>query len=137
MPSKKLVQALAPGNIAKVEAAPVTAIVAHDLTFYEHLKRMAPHMRDPESDFVGKQAFIQDTAFRNSTLQGAYLLMAARALGLDVGPMSGFNQKKLDKLFFANTDIRSNFLMNLGYGDPVRLHPRAPRFDFHEVSQIL
>ncbi|MGB5706030.1 MAG: malonic semialdehyde reductase [Arenicellales bacterium] len=134
---KKLLQAVAPGNIPKVEAAPVTVIVAQDMAFHTRLRRMVPHMKDPESSFNGKQAYIEDTAYRNSTLQGGYLLMTARALGLDAGPMSGFNQEKLDALFFEGTSFRSNFIMNLGYGDPSSVHPRAPRFEFDEVCQIV
>lgn len=134
---EKLLQAVAPGNTPKIEAAPVTVIVAQDMAFYRHLGRMVPHMKDPESGFTGKETYIQDTAYRNSTLQGGYLLMTARALGLDAGPMSGFNQEKLDALFFEGTSFRSNFIMNLGYGDPSSVHPRAPRFEFDEVCQII
>lgn len=133
----KLLQAVAPGNVPKIDAAPVTVIVAQDMAFYRRLGRMVPHMKNPESNFAGKEAYIEDTAYRNSTLQGGYLLVTARALGLDAGPMSGFNQEKLDALFFEGTSLRSNFIMNLGYGDPSSVHPRAPRFEFDEVCQIV
>ena len=134
---QKLLQAVAPGNQAKVEAAPVTAIVAQDMTFYDHLQRMVPHAEDAGANFRGKEALIRETAFRNSTLQGGYLILAARAMGLDVGPMSGFDSARLDELFFPDSHIESNFIMNLGYGKPDSLYPRAPRFQFDEVCRIV
>ena len=103
-------------------AAPVTAIVGYDLKFYEH----PPKGQEPLSGFADKPERAQTVAFRNGSLQGAYLIMAARALGLDCGPMSGFDNAGVDKEFFAGTDIKSNFLCNLGYGDPTGLRPRAP-----------
>ena len=132
----KLLTAVAAGNRPKVESAPVTVIVGHDLSFHEHLERMAPHMKDPASNFRGKEKSIRENAFRNGSLQGGYLILAARALGLDTGPMSGFDTEKMDELFFAGTNIRTNFIMNIGYGDPERLYPRAPRFEFDEICRI-
>ena len=132
---EKLKQAIGPGNLEKTMAAPVTVIVAADHEFYEHLPRLFPHA-DAKSWFVGKQPLIDVSAFRNSSLQGAYLILAARALGLDTGPMSGFDNAKLDELFFAGTKIKSNFLINLGYGDVSKLFPRSPRPTFEEFAKI-
>jgi 3-hydroxypropanoate dehydrogenase len=123
------------GNIDKTMAAPVTAIIGHDLEFYEHLPRLFPHA-DARSWFVGKPDFIATSAFRNGTLQGGYFIIAARALGLDCGPMSGFDNAGVDAEFFAGKNIKSNFLCNLGYGDPQGLHPRSPRFDFEDIARI-
>ena len=123
-------------NKEKTMQAPVCAIVGYDLNFYEHLPKLFPHT-DAKSWFEGKPEFIKRTAFRNGTLQGAYLIIAARALGLDCGPMSGFSNEDVDKEFFAGTDIKSNFLCNLGYGDPAGLMPRSPRFSFDEMAKIL
>ncbi|HNA19874.1 MAG TPA: malonic semialdehyde reductase [Agitococcus sp.] len=132
----KLKPALAEGNIDKTMQAPVTVIVAADYQFYEYLPVLFPHT-DAKSWFVGNQAAIDSTAFRNSSLQGAYLIMAARALGLDAGPMSGFNNQLVDELFFAGTQIKSNFLINLGYGDVAKLHTRNPRLSFEQAAHIL
>jgi 3-hydroxypropanoate dehydrogenase len=132
----KLRPHLSEGNVAKTMAAPVCAIVAYDLDFYEHLPQLFPHT-DAKSWFGGNDAKIFDTAFRNGTLQGAYLIMAARALGLDCGPMSGFDNAGVDRAFFAGTNIKSNFLCALGYGDASVLRPRSPRFSFDEMAQIL
>ncbi|MCK9366051.1 MAG: malonic semialdehyde reductase [Metallibacterium scheffleri] len=132
----KLGPLLSDGNRAKTLAAPVTAIVATDHAFYEHLPKLFPHA-DARSWFAGNQALSEITAFRNGTLQGAYLIIAARALGLDCGPMSGFDNAQVDAAFFANTTYKSNFLINIGYGDASRdLFPRSPRFDFDEVCRI-
>ena len=132
----KLSPFLSESNRAKTMEAPVTAIVAADHEFYEHLPRLFPHA-DARSWFVGSQAMIDQTAFRNSTLQGAYLILAARALGLDTGPMSGFDNAGVDAAFFAGTAVKSNFLVNLGYGDGSRnLFPRSPRLDFDEAARI-
>ena len=127
---------LSEGNRDKTMKAPVCAIIGYDLDFYEHLPRLFPHA-DAKSWFAGKPEKIFDNAFRNGTLQGAYLIMAARALGLDCGPMSGFDNKGVDAEFFAGTNVKSNFLCNLGYGDASALFPRSPRFDFDEMAQIL
>ncbi len=127
---------LSEGNKAKTMAAPVCAIIGYDLDFYEHLPRLFPHT-NAKSWFEGKDAKIQETAFRNGSLQGAYLILAARALGLDCGPMSGFDNRGVDAEFFATTNIRSNFLCNLGYGDAGALRPRSPRFSFEDIASIL
>src|SRR5665647_157082 len=112
---QRLLSAVIPGNIDKTRTAPVTAIIAQDHEFYEKLPHLFPHA-DVRSWFLGNQPLIDTTAFRNATLQGAYLILAARALGLDAGPMSGFDNAKVDKEFFSGTHIRSNFLINIGYG---------------------
>ncbi|MBK9185304.1 MAG: malonic semialdehyde reductase [Moraxellaceae bacterium] len=132
----KLKPALAEGNVAKTMNAPVTVIVATDYNFYEHLPQLFPQT-DAKSWFVGNQALIDDTAFRNSSLQGAYLIMAARALGLDTGAMSGFDNTAVDAAFFAGTNTRSNFLINLGYGDVSKLYPRNPRLSFEQAALIV
>lgn len=131
----RLKPCLAPGNVEKTMTAPVTVIVAHDLEFYEQLPTLFPHA-DARSWFVGNDAAIQTTAFRNGSLQGAYLILAARALGLDCGPMSGFDNAALDAAFFAGTAWRSNFLINLGYGETATLHPRNPRLSFAQACRI-
>ncbi|MGQ0672992.1 MAG: malonic semialdehyde reductase [Hyphomicrobium sp.] len=133
---QRLKPCLQEGNVAKTMAAPATAIIGHDLAFYEHLPRLFPHA-NARAWFAGKPDHIVATAFRNGSLQGAYLIMAARALGLDCGPMSGFDNAAVDREFFAGTEVRSNFLCNLGYGDPAGLHPRSPRFPFDEMAVIL
>ncbi|MFZ1107433.1 MAG: malonic semialdehyde reductase [Rhodomicrobium sp.] len=128
---------LSEGNRAKTMAAPVCAIIGYDLKFYEHLPKLFPHS-DARSWFVGKPAEqIEISAFRNGTLQGAYLIIAARALGLDAGPMSGFDNAGVDREFFAGTSVKSNFLCNLGYGDPSGIYPRSPRFSFEEMAKIV
>ncbi|WP_027285356.1 malonic semialdehyde reductase [Rubritepida flocculans] len=132
----KLKEALSPGNIEKTMTAPVTVIVAHDPKFYDLLPRLFPHA-DAKSWFAGNWSLADITAFRNGTLQGAYLMLAARALGLDVGAMSGFDNMKVDELFLADTGWKSNFLVNLGYGDPAGLFPRSPRLEFDEAAKIL
>ena len=134
--TEKLLPALAPGNVEKTRSAPVTAIIAHDLEFYERLPKLFPFV-DARSWFAGNMSFAETTAFRNGTLQGAYFMIAARSLGLDCGPMSGFDNAKLDATFFAGTSWKSNFLCNLGYGDAGKVHPRAPRLDFDEACKII
>jgi 3-hydroxypropanoate dehydrogenase len=133
---EKLKPLVSAGNLGKVAGAPVTVIVAHDLKFYDHLPRLFPHA-DAKSWFTGSEAHANTTAFRNGTLQGGYLIMAARALGLDCGPMSGFDNAGVDAAFLAGTTFQSNFLMNLGYGDPTGMFPRSPRFDFDEIATII
>ena len=123
------------GNRQKTLEAPATAIVGMDLEFYEKLPVLFPHT-DAKSWFEGKPEAIRTTAFRNSSLQGAYLILAARALGLDCGPMSGFDNAKVDENFFAGSQIKSNFLINLGYGNRATLHPRSPRLSFDEACRI-
>ena len=126
---------LIPSNVEKTMAAPVTAVIGHDLEFYDELPRLYP-FEDARSWFVGNQPLIEATAFRNGTLQGAYLIIACRALGLDCGPMSGFDNAKVDEAFFAGTSVRSNFLCNIGYGDRTGLAPRSPRLDFEEACRF-
>ena len=133
---QRLLPAMSPGNVDKTRTAPVTAIVAHDSEFYEKLPALFPQA-DARSWFAGNQPLIDTTAFRNGTLQGAYLILAARALGLDAGPMSGFDNAKVDKEFFPGGKVKSNFLVNLGYGDHAKLFPRNPRLTFAEAAQIL
>lgn len=128
--------ALSEGNLEKTMTAPVTVIVASDQAFYEKLPELFPHA-DARSWFVGNPALIESTAKRNTVLQGAYLLMAARALGLDCGPMSGFDNAKVDDAFFAGTAVKSDFLINLGYGDAEKLFPRSPRLAFADACRIL
>lgn len=132
---ERLKPCLMGGNVDKTMAAPVTAIIGHDMTFYEKLPQLFPHT-DARSWFVGNDDLIAETAFRNGTLQGAYLIMAARSLGLDCGPMSGFDKDKVDAEFFAGTEIKSNFLCNIGHGTTDDLFPRSPRFEFDEACQI-
>jgi 3-hydroxypropanoate dehydrogenase len=124
---------LTPSNVDKTMAAPATAIIGHDLKFYAH----PPKGQDPLGVFEGKPEMTQTAALRNGSLQGAYFMLAARALGLDVGGMSGFDNAGVDKEFFAGTDVKSNFLCNIGYGDPAALRPRGPRFAFEEIARIL
>jgi len=133
---ERLLPAMAPGNLDKTRAAPVTAIIAHDTEFHEKLPKLFPQA-DARSWFAGNQPLIDTTAFRNGTLQGAYLIIAARALGLDAGPMSGFDNAKVDQEFFPDGKIKSNFVINLGYGDHSKLFPRNPRLPFEEAAQIL
>jgi 3-hydroxypropanoate dehydrogenase len=133
---EKLKPHLSEGNRDKTMKAPVCTIIGYDLDFYKHLPKLFPHT-NAKSWFEGNEQKIFDTAFRNGTLQGAYLIMAARALGLDCGPMSGFDNKGVDRDFFAGTNTRSNFLCSLGYGDATKLLPRSPRFSFDEMARIL
>lgn len=132
----RLLECVNPGNLEKTKNAPVTAIIGMDLDFYEQLPKLFPHV-DAKSWFVGKDAFIEQTAFRNSSLQGAYLILAARALGLDCGPMSGFDAEKVNAAFFPNGRVKANFLINIGYGDESSLMPRQPRPSFDEACKIL
>ncbi len=127
---------LSAGNVEKTMAAPVTAIVGYDLAFPERLPDLFPHT-DARAWFAGQEQKIRETAVRNGSLQGGYLILAARALGLDCGPMSGFDNAGVDAEFFAGTAIKSNFLCNLGYGDASKLRPRSPRPDFDESCEIL
>lgn len=132
----KLGTLVSEGNRAKTMEAPVTAIIANDHAFHEKLPQLFPHA-DAKSWFDGNQPLIDTTAFRNATLQGAYVIMAARAIGLDCGPMSGFDQAGVDAAFFAGTSVKSNFLINIGYGDASRdLFPRSPRLSFDEACTI-
>ncbi|MFA6972960.1 MAG: malonic semialdehyde reductase [Gallionella sp.] len=133
---EKLVPALAEGNRAKSMAAPVTAIIGYDLHFYEKLGKLFPNAPDARSWFDKDEQTVFINAFRNGSLQGAYLIVAARALGLDCGPMSGFNNALVDQLFFAGTAVKSNFICNLGYGEAGGVYPRNPRLDFDEACRI-
>ncbi len=133
---ERLKPALIEGNVDKTMAAPVTAVLGHDLEFYEQLPKLFPHT-DARSWFLGNDDLIEATAFRNGSLQGAYFILAARALGLDCGPMSGFDNAMVDQAFFPDGKIKSNFICSLGYGDPSKLFPRSPRFDFDEVCKIV
>jgi len=132
---QKLAPALSEGNLDKTLAAPVTVIIGFDLDFHEKLPYLFPHA-DAKAWFDGPREGRHEAAFRNGSLQGAYLILAARALGLDAGPMSGFDPAKVDEAFFAGTAIKSNFLVNLGYGDPSGLFPRLPRLSFDEAARI-
>jgi 3-hydroxypropanoate dehydrogenase len=148
---ERLRPALAPGNVEKTMSAPVTAIVAYDLHFYGKMPKLFPHNPGMRDLFANAPELVETTARRNSTLQGAYLMMAARAVGLDCGPLSGFDNAKVDEEFFgAGTPcdgceeeffpvghVKSNFLCNLGYGDPAKLHPRLPRLTFEEACTVL
>jgi len=147
---ERLRPALAPGNVVKTMSAPVTVIVAYDLRFYEKLPKLAPHNPGFRDLFANNPELAETTAKRNSTLQGAYFIIATRALGLDCGPMSGFDNAKVDAEFFGSGferegmpdeyvpgTVKSNFLCNIGYGDPTSVHPRAPRLDFSEVCRVL
>ena len=132
----RLLPALAPLNVEKTKTAPVTAIVAWDVEFYEKLPKLFPHA-DMRSYFVGNKAFADETAFRNSSLQGAYFILAARAVGLDCGPMSGFDPAKVNAEFFPDGKWKVNLLCNLGYGDKSKLFPRSPRLEFDEACRLL
>jgi 3-hydroxypropanoate dehydrogenase len=148
---QRLLPALSPGNVDKVMGAPVTAIIALDLKFYEKQPQLAPHNPRIREHFAAAPELVEMTAHRNSTLQGAYFMLAARSLGLDCGPMSGFDNAKvneeffragdadqqLDQEFFPEGHLKSNFLCNLGYGDPATLRPRQPRLSFGEACSIL
>jgi 3-hydroxypropanoate dehydrogenase len=132
----RLLPTLAPLNVEKTKTAPVTAIVAWDTEFHEHLPRLFPHA-DMRAYFVGNQPLIDETAFRNGSLQGAYFILAARAVGLDCGPMSGFDAAKVNAEFFPDGKWKANFLINLGYGDHSKLYPRSPRLEFDEACRVL
>ena len=132
---ERLAPALKPPNVPKMNGAPLTVIVAYDTDFWRELLKLFPH-EDRRGHFNDKPKFSEETAFRNSTLQGGYLMIAARAVGLDVGPMSGFSNEMVDKEFFAGTTVKSNFLCNIGYADETTLFQRLPRFEFDEVCEF-
>jgi 3-hydroxypropanoate dehydrogenase len=133
---ERLKPALAPGNVDKTMKAQVTAIIGMEVRFYEQLPRLYPHA-DAKAWFKDlPEPVLESAALRNSSLQGAYFMLAARALGLDCGPMSGFDNAAVDKAFFAGTTVKSNFLCNLGYGDAGKLHPRSPRLTFDEACKF-
>ena len=129
-------EALLPNNVDKCMSAPVIAIIGYDLDFSDHMGKLFPHM-DVAPMYKGNPDMNLSTAFRNSSLQGAYMMMVARAMGLDCGPMSGFNNDLVDEIFFKDTNIKSNFLCCLGYGDPSKIFMRLPRFEFDEVCKII
>ena len=131
-----LKEALLPNNVDKVMSAPVIAIIGYDLDFSDNMSKLFPHM-DVAPMYKGNAEFNQATAFRNSSLQGAYFMMVSRALGLDCGPMSGFNNDLVDQTFFKDTNIKSNFLCCIGYGDPSKIFMRLPRLDFDDACEIL
>lgn len=133
----RLAACVSAGNAPKVAQAPVTCIVGMDMAFYEKLPQLFPHDQTARSWFAGNDALIRETALRNSSLQGAYLILAARSLGLDCGPMSGFDRKAVDAAFFAGTTVETNFLIALGHGSTDRLFPRSPRLAFEEACEIL
>lgn len=134
---ERLAPALSSGNLAKTMSAPVTAIVAYDPKFSENLPKLFPHNPDAVSWFTSNDSLAATTAFRNGTLQGAYLMLAARSLGLDIGGMSGFDNAKVDQEFLSDKGWRSNFLVNIGHGDPEGLFNRSPRLDFDEACVLL
>ena len=131
----KLLTAMSPGNFEKTKQAPVTVIVGTDMAFYEKLPQLFPHA-DAKSWFVGNQPMIDATAFRKASIQGGYLILAARAIGLDCGPMSGFDAAKVDAAFWAGSTVKTNFIVNLGHGDPSKLFGRSPRLSFEEACAI-
>ncbi|HEY2187240.1 MAG TPA: malonic semialdehyde reductase [Caldimonas sp.] len=132
---ERLLACVSPGNFEKTRAAPVTAILGIDYAFYEKLPFLFPHT-DARSWFVGKKEFADTTAFRNASLQGGYFIVAARAIGLDCGPMSGFDNARMDEAFWAGTTVRTNFICNLGRGDPSKVLGRNPRLSFEEACRI-
>lgn len=132
----RLLPALSPNNVEKSRTAPVVALIAYDVEFYEKLPKLFPHA-DARPWFASNPALVHETAFRNGSLQGAYLILAARALGLDCGPMSGFDADKVNAEFFPDGKWKINFVCNLGHGDPANLFPRGPRLDFDEACTIL
>ncbi|HAT34302.1 MAG TPA: malonic semialdehyde reductase [Rhodospirillaceae bacterium] len=133
---KRLIPCLNEGNVEKTMTAPATAIIGHDLAFHETFDELSGR-EGGGARFADNAAAAETFAFRNGSLQGGYFMLAVRALGLDVGPMSGFNNEAVDKEFFAGTEIKSNFLCNIGYGDPSGMRPRGRRFAFNEISEIL
>jgi 3-hydroxypropanoate dehydrogenase len=132
----KLLECVSPGNVEKTRSAPVTAILGIDMAFHDKLPQLFPHA-DARSWFVGKPAHIETTAFRNASLQGGYFILAARAVGLDCGPMSGFDHAKMDAAFWSGTSIKTNFICNLGHGDRSKLFARSPRLTFEEACRIV
>lgn len=140
---ERLRPALSAGNVDKTMAAPVTAIIGYDAAFYDFLPKLAPQAPNARDIFANAPEMSADAAFRNGSLQGGYFILAARALGLDCGPMSGFDNAKVDELFFgadspfAGRPVKSNFLCNLGYGDIEKVYPRAPRLDFDEACALV
>jgi 3-hydroxypropanoate dehydrogenase len=133
----RLIPAAFDGNVARINSAPVVAIIAQDMEFFQHLPHLFPHAPESKKIFEDNEFAAEATAFRNSSIQGAFFIIAARAKGLDCGPMSGFDNARVDKEFFGGTHLKSNFLCTIGYADPAAAYPRAPRFEFEEICQIL
>jgi len=133
----RLIPALSPTNVDKTKAAPVTAIIGYDTRFFELMPKLFPHRPDMKDNYANNPRLAEITAFRNGTLQGAYFMIAARAVGLDVGGMSGFDNAKVDAEFFPDGRVKSNFLCNLGHGDPAKILPKLPRLDFDEACTLL
>ena len=133
----RLLPALSPANVDKTKAAPVTAVIGYDTRFYELLPKLFPHRPEMADNYKNNATLAQDTAFRNGTLQGAYFMLAARAVGLDIGGMSGFDNAKVDAEFFPDGRVKSNFLCNVGHGDPSKVMPRLPRLAFEEACTLL
>jgi 3-hydroxypropanoate dehydrogenase len=133
----RLLPALSSGNVDKTKAAPVTAIIGYDTRFYELLPKLFPHRPEMADSYAKSEGLAQVTAFRNGTLQGAYFMLAARAVGLDIGGMSGFDNAKVDAEFFPDGRVKSNFLCNVGHGDPAKVLPRLPRLEFDEACELL
>ncbi len=134
---ERLIPSLFDSNVARVKSAPVVAVIGQDMEFFEYLPRLFPSSPENKKIFERNEIAAEMNAFRNATLQGAYFIIAARAVGLDCGPMSGFDNAGVDKEFFGGTHVKSHFLCSLGYADPDRIYPRGPRFDFDEVCQVL
>ena len=132
---EKLLGGMSPGNQDKTRSAPVSVVIGMDMAFFEKLPQLFPHA-DAKSWFVGNQPMIDATAFRNSSIQGGYLILAARSLGLDCGPMSGFDAAKIDAAFWAGTSVKTNFVCNLGHGDASKLFARSPRLSFEEACSV-
>lgn len=133
---ERIAKSLKPANVPKVMGAPLTVIIAYDTEFWTELPKLFPH-EDRRHLFDGKPEYTLDTAYRNSTLQGGYMMIAARAMGLDIGAMSGFSNKIVDEEFFAGTTLKSNFLLNIGYADESALFQRLPRFEFNDVCEVI
>jgi 3-hydroxypropanoate dehydrogenase len=133
----RLQPALAPTNVAKVMSAPVVAVIAYDIEFHAQLPKTFPHNPNAQAYFTANPAAIEPTAFRNGSLQAAYFMLALRAVGLDVGPMSGFDPAKVDAEFFEGTNLRANMLCGIGHGDPTKVFDRSPRLEFGEITEIL
>lgn len=133
---EKLRPAMAEGNLKKTMAAPATAIIANDPNFFEHMPFLFPPFDGARDEFAGNPALAEETMIRNGNLQAGYFIMACRSVGLDCGPMSGFNKQKVNEAFFKDSGFKANFLINIGYGDPAGLHPRGPRFNFDQTCEI-
>jgi 3-hydroxypropanoate dehydrogenase len=133
----RLIPALTPGNVDKTKAAPVTAIIGYDTRFYELLPKLFPHRPEMKNPYEANAKLAETVAFRNGTLQGAYFMIAARAVGLDVGGMSGFDNAKVDAEFFPDGRVKSNFLCNIGHGDPSKVMAKLPRLEFEEACQLI